>query len=417
MRGLMTSIARRPKILGGLTVAVAASALLFILLHLAHSAHPVSAAPPLQSSSTWSTYIDPEQDNGDDEYGYEDNDFGNIGDSSFAVAASESLSPDPSTVNFRANGNWHRFTVNSSGSIRVYVNPGSTPLNVEVNTSNSGNHCSNGAERESKVRSNGQSVYLAGCNAGTGTVQLQTSSGTVIRTYTFSIGSGGGTNPTPAPTQPPSTTASLSPDPATVNFRAIRNQWHRFTVQSNTQVKVIANPTGSQRNVEINTSDPGRTHCGPEWSDTKTRSNGQYIYLEGCVSGTGTVELRRSSDNVLLRTYTFSIGSGGGTNPTPVPTPTPTTTASLSPDPATVNFRADGSWHRFTVNSGGSVRVYVNPGSTPLNVEVYTSSTPVTTAGTVRRGSTSPAAMASPCTLLGVSRGLARFNCRHRRRR
>ena len=193
MRGLMTSIARRPKILGGLTVAVAASALLFILLHLAHSAHPVSAAPPLQSSSTWSTYIDPEQDNGDDEYGYEDNDFGNIGDSSFAVAASESLSPDPSTVNFRANGNWHRFTVNSSGSIRVYVNPGSTPLNVEVNTSNSGNHCSNGAERESKVRSNGQSVYLAGCNAGTGTVQLQTSSGTVIRTYTFSIGSGGGT--------------------------------------------------------------------------------------------------------------------------------------------------------------------------------------------------------------------------------
>ena len=297
MRGLMTSIARRPEILGGLTVAVAASALLFILLHLAHSAHPVSAAPPLQSSSTWSTYIDPEQDNGDDEYGYEDNDFGNIGDSSFAVAASESLSPDPSTVNFRANGNWHRFTVNSSGSIRVYVNPGSTPLNVEVNTSNSGNHCSNGEERESKVRSNGQSVYLAGCNAGTGTVQLQTSSGTVIRTYTFSIGSGGGTNPTPAPTQPPSTTASLSPDPATVNFRA------------------------------------------------------------------------------------------------------------------------DGSWHRFTVNSGGSVRVYVNPGSTPLDVEVYTSSTPVTTAGTVRRGSTSPAAMASPCTLLGVSRGLARFNCRHRRRR
>ena len=135
MRGLMTSIARRPKILGGLTVAVAASALLFILLHLAHSAHPVSAAPPLQSSSTWSTYIDPEQDNGDDEYGYEDNDFGNIGDSSFAVAASESLSPDPSTVNFRANGNWHRFTVNSGGSVRVYVNPGSTPLNVEVYTS------------------------------------------------------------------------------------------------------------------------------------------------------------------------------------------------------------------------------------------------------------------------------------------
>ena len=444
MRGLMTANARRPKILGGSIAAVAASALLLILLHLAHSTHPVTAAAPPLQSSTWTTYIDSRQDNGDDEYGYEysDSDFDEIDDRSFRFggntyyilylkwedssddvqfklddclkpseltsikfqhgnttrtftrktsrysdsycesrrsaqqrfyfdtsvnplpadtrvrvtltfngsggtnptptrtlvntptpvptqppSSTASLSPDPSTVNFRPDGRWRRFTVRSSGSIRVYVNPGSTPLNVEVNTSSSGNHCGNGAERESKVRSNGQSVYLAGCNAGTATVQLQTSSGTVIRTYTFSIGSVGGTNPTPVPTSTPSATASLSPDPSTVNIRAVRNQWHRFTVQSRTQVKIIANPTGSRRNVEINTSDPGRTYCAPEWSDTKTRSNGQYIYLEGCVSGTGTVELRQSSDNALLRTYTFSIGSSGGTNPTPVPTSTPVPTA------------------------------------------------------------------------------------------
>ena len=376
MRRPMTANVRWPKILRVLSAAVAASALFFILLHLALSTHPVSASVPLQSSP-WSTHIDSEQDSGDDEYGYEDNDLGGNGDSSASLAVSASLSPDPSTVNFRPDGSWHRFTVNSSGTVRVYTNPGTTPLNVEVNTGNSGNHCSNGAEREYKSRSNGQSVYLAGCQSGTGTVQLQTSSGTVIRTYTFSIGSGGGTNPTPVPTsvptQPPSATASLSPDPSTVNFRAIRNQWHRFTVQSSAQVKVIANPTGSRRNVEINTSDPGKTHCAPEWSDTKTRSNGQYIYLEGCVSGTGTVELRRASDNALLRTYTFSIGSGGGTNPTPVPTQPPSASASLSPDPSTVNFRPDGTWRRFTVNSSGSIRVYVNPGSTPLNVEVNTS--------------------------------------------
>ena len=368
----MISTANRPIMLRVLSASVAVSALLFLLLDLAPSAHPVSASVPLQSSP-WSTHIDSEQDNGDDEYDYGDNDLGGNGDSSASLAVSASLSPDPSTVNFQPDGNWHRFTVNSTGSIRVYTNPGSTPLNVEVNTSNSGSHCGNGAEREYKSRVNGQSVYLAGCQSGTGTVQLQSSSGTLIRTYTFSIGSGGGTNPTPVPTsvptQPPSATASLSPDPSTVNFRAIRNQWHRFTVQSSAQVKVIANPTGSRRNVEINTSDPGKTHCAPEWSDTKTRSNGQYIYLEGCVSGTGTVELRRASNNALLRTYTFTIRSATAPTSTPTSTPVPTArptqppsaTASLSPDPSTVNFQPDGNWHRFTVNSTGSIRVYTNP--------------------------------------------------------
>ena len=380
----MTPTANRPIMLRVLSASVAASALLFLLLNLAQSAHPVSASAPLQSSP-WSTHIDSEQDNGDDEYDYGDNDLGGNGDSRASLAVSASLSPDPSTVNFQPDGNWHRFTVNSTGSIRVYTNPGTTPLNVEVNTSNSGSHCGNGAEREYKSRVNGQSVYLAGCQSGTGTVQLQSSSGTLIRTYTFSIGSGGGTNPTPVPTsvptQPPSATASLSPDPSTVNFRAIRNQWHRFTVQSSAQVKVIANPTGSRRNVEINTSDPGKTHCAPEWSDTKTRSNGQYIYLEGCVSGTGTVELRRASNNALLRTYTFTIRSATAPTSTPTSTPVPTArptqppsaTASLSPDPSTVNFQPDGNWHRFTVNSTGSIRVYTNPGTTPLNVEVNTS--------------------------------------------
>ncbi|MXY46633.1 MAG: matrixin family metalloprotease [Chloroflexi bacterium] len=128
---------------------------------------------------------------------------------------SASLSPDPSTVSFQPDGRWHRFTVNSGGTVRVYTNPGTTPLNVEVFTSNTGNHCSNGAEREYKSRSNGQSVYLAGCNSGTGTVQLQTSSGTVIRTYTFTIGSGGGANPTPTHTATPTHTPTATHTPTT----------------------------------------------------------------------------------------------------------------------------------------------------------------------------------------------------------
>ena len=48
--------------------------------------------------------------------------------------------------------------------------------------------------------------------------------------------------------------------------------------------------------------------------------------------------------------------------------------ASLSPDPATVAFLDDGSWHRFTVQAGEPVSVVVNPEGTPPRLEITTRS-------------------------------------------
>ena len=222
MRGILLPKANLPRIFGRLIVAFAPVCLLLILFQFAL---PVIAAP-----SDSSTYFDSRRHSHEDE----GNDVEEMGGSP-SLAATASLSPDPSTVSFQPNGQWHRFTVNSSGTVRVYTNPDTTPLNVEVYTSNAGNHCNNGAEREYKSRSNGQYIYLAGCQSGTGTVQLQTSSGTVIRTYTFTIGSSATPTPTATatsiststPTNTPTTTvaatstptpgnnptASLSPDP------------------------------------------------------------------------------------------------------------------------------------------------------------------------------------------------------------
>ena len=128
---------------------------------------------------------------------------------------------------------------------------------------------------------------------------------------------------TPTQTPVPSSSASLSPNPSTVNFQP-NGQWHSFTVVSSESIKVVVNPAGSSLNVEIATRSTSN-YCPAEGNDTFTRSNGQSIYLAGCQAGTGVVELRRASNNWLLRTYRFTIGAS--------PTATPTYTATATPTP------------------------------------------------------------------------------------
>ena len=133
---------------------------------------------------------------------------------------------------------------------------------------------------------------------------------------------------TPTPTTAPAISASLSPDPSTVNFQP-NGQWHKFTVNSSESIKVVVNPSGVSRNVEIATRSAGN-YCPAEGNDTFIRSNGQSIYLAGCRAGTGVVELRRASNNRLIRTYRFTIGASPTATPiytaTATPTPTPTNT-------------------------------------------------------------------------------------------
>ena len=109
------------------------------------------------------------------------------------VGPAASLSPDPSTVSFAADGTWHRFTVEAGEPLAVVANPAGTLRGLEITTrSGQGNFCP--AEAEDDVaRRDGQTLYLSGCAEGQATVELRRASdGTVLRTYTFTVTSGDG---------------------------------------------------------------------------------------------------------------------------------------------------------------------------------------------------------------------------------
>ena len=101
-------------------------------------------------------------------------------------------------------------------------------------------------------------------------------------------------------------TASLSPDPSTVTF-SDDGAWHRFTVQADGSVSVVANPTGTPRGLEITTRSGRGNYCPAEAEDDASRQDGQAVYLAGCAAGAATVELRRASDGSVLNTYTFEV--------------------------------------------------------------------------------------------------------------
>ena len=110
------------------------------------------------------------------------------------VADTASLLPDPSTVTFRAEGTeWHEFTVSSSENVNVVANPGSVTPTIVLWPSDprGANHCGFIENDDRRSRSNGQSIYIAGCAAGSATVELRKASdGTVLRTYTFTVTDG-----------------------------------------------------------------------------------------------------------------------------------------------------------------------------------------------------------------------------------
>ena len=100
--------------------------------------------------------------------------------------------------------------------------------------------------------------------------------------------------------------ATLSPDPSSL---AISDDgiWHSFTVRSGEPVVVVANPGGSTPRVESTHISGASNHCPARSGDSLTRQDGETIYLAGCAAGQATVELRRATDQTLLRTYTFTI--------------------------------------------------------------------------------------------------------------
>ena len=122
-----------------------------------------------------------------------------------------SLSPNPANVAFAPDARWRRFTVNASVPVQIVANPAGSGLNVEIATSSrAGDYCANGADRNDREsRNNGEYIYLAGCNAGTGAVEIRRAADNrLLQTYSLTIS---GTAPTPAPT--PTLTPTPTPTP------------------------------------------------------------------------------------------------------------------------------------------------------------------------------------------------------------
>ena len=211
----------------------------------------------------------------------------------FRARASAWLSPDPAAVTYRSDGVWRPFTVRATEPIRVVANPDSFPR-VGISGGALPGFCSP-TLNETVDRGNGEVLYLAACHSGAGIVTLvRAGDNTPIRSYTLPIVNAEGSS------------ASLTPDPATVPF-GNDGAWQPFTVTTTDPVRVVANPPGTLRRIEIARLQDEPNYCPPEQDDTIFMNDGQSVYLAACVPGTGTVRLVRDVDGAVLRTYTLPV--------------------------------------------------------------------------------------------------------------
>ena len=100
--------------------------------------------------------------------------------------------------------------------------------------------------------------------------------------------------------------ASLSPNLASVALHR-SGTWRRFEVQASEPVLVVANPTGSPPRVLMALSGGDAGQCPAQAEASLTRYHGQSVYLAACEPGEAALELRRLSDQAVLRTYTLRI--------------------------------------------------------------------------------------------------------------
>ena len=83
--------------------------------------------------------------------------------------------------------------------------------------------------------------------------------------------------------------------------------WQPFTVTTTDPVRVVANPPGTLRRIEIARLQDEPNYCPPEQDDVVGMNNGWTVYLAGCVPGPGWVRLVRDVDGAVLRTYTLPV--------------------------------------------------------------------------------------------------------------
>ena len=154
--------------------------------------------------------------------------------------------------------------------------------------------------------------------------------------------------PTPTPTATHTSTSTptavpyayLSPDPESRKIASL-SHYRLYSLRTNLpgrrSVKIVLS-LNDGRHLAI-TKHPhdsvfpvcriARTLYG---GDVYSRGNPGQIYIAGCYTGTGKLELRRASDDLLLRTYTIVLDAPPRTStPTPTSTPTATNTPTHTP--------------------------------------------------------------------------------------
>ena len=102
--------------------------------------------------------------------------------------------------------------------------------------------------------------------------------------------------------------ASLSPSPLAVPFSR-DGSWRTFTLLASEPVIVAVNPSGTTARMLVAQSSGSSKGCPGQTEESITRYPGQNVYLAGCETGEATVELRRASNQAVLRTYTFRVSA------------------------------------------------------------------------------------------------------------
>ena len=194
-----------------------------------------------------------------------------------AVTASHdaSLSPEPDKITFGDTYEYQLFT--TATSTDVWVNKAGDTGNVSLTTT-----CN--AETDSKAAYvGGNIVAVKACAVGRVTLRLFVAD-QLLETYGITI-------------EP--ITASLSPEPATVQYGSSIEHL-LFTNATSTAVSVKANKSTDSGNISLNSDCPGGI------DSTTTYVKGNTVTIKGCATGAATLSLVLSS-NSTLRTYNLIV--------------------------------------------------------------------------------------------------------------
>ena len=267
-------------------------------------------------------------------------------------AATASLSPDPSTVTFSDDGAWHRFTVEAGEPVTVVANPEGTTPSMEITTrSGRGNFCP--AEAEDDVsRRDGQAVYLAGCAAGTATVELRRSSdGTVLNTYTFEV------TGSPADLIVESVSVSdstLTPGQSFTLRATVRNQGTAGAEATTLRWYRSTNATISTRDTEVGTDPVGALGSSRTSAEsislTAPSSEGTYYYGACVESVSGESNTGNNCSSVVTVTVTDDDGGDSNDDGEETGSGTSATSSVIPPPPSNAQYEWDSSTSRYRIS-------------------------------------------------------------------